>query len=75
MLYRARNPELEPPDKHSGKEKLPFNRKKPSVGPGLQGGTILLRVGRVKDKNERETGQRRGREREKTFYSTTPDLI
>ena len=26
--------------------------------PGLQRGTFLLRVGRVKDKNERETGQR-----------------
>ena len=27
-------------------------------GPGLQGGTILLWVGRVKEEKERETGQR-----------------
>ena len=71
MLYRVRHPEPEPPGKHSGKEKLPFNRKKPLAGPGLPGGTFLLRVGRVKDKKERDRTERvtRGGEREKTFYS------
>ena len=51
--------------KHSGKEKLNVNRKKPWAGPGLQGGTSLLRVSRVKDRNERETGQRESREGER----------
>ena len=54
MHYRVRNPEPEPPRKHSGKEKLSFNRKKPWAGPGLKGGTFLLRDGQVKDKNERQ---------------------
>ena len=44
----GRNPDPEPPGKHTGKEKLPFNRKKPGAGPGLQAGTILLRVGQIK---------------------------
>ena len=46
---------------------LPFNRKKPRAGPGSQGGTFLLRVGRVKDENERDRTERakRGGEREK----------
>lgn len=34
MLYTGRNPQPEPPRKHNGKEKLPFNRKKPGRGPG-----------------------------------------
>ena len=29
VLYRVTTPEPEPPGKHSGKGKLPFNRKKP----------------------------------------------
>ena len=58
MLYRGRNPEPEPPGKHSGKEKLPFNRKKPWAGPGLQGRAFLLRVSWVKEEKKRKSGQR-----------------
>ena len=35
MLSRGRNPEPKLSGKHSGKEKQPFNRKKPGAGPGL----------------------------------------
>ena len=45
VLHRGRNLEPEPPGKHSGKEKHPFNRKKPGVGPGLLEETILLKTG------------------------------
>ena len=51
---QSRNPQVST----GGKEKLPFNRKKPWAGPDLQGGTFLLRVCRVKEEKERETGQR-----------------
>lgn len=33
---------------HKDKEKLPINRRKPWVGPGLQGGTIVQKASRVK---------------------------
>ena len=42
LSKRGRNPEAEPSVKHSGLEKLPFNRKKPWAG---QGGAILLKAG------------------------------
>ena len=47
MFNTGKNRGPEPPGKPSDKKKLPFNRKKPSVGPGLQKGTILLKVGWV----------------------------
>ena len=63
----ARNPEPRPSGKHSGKEQLPFNRKKPWAGPGLQGRTILLRIGWVKEEKERDrTERKRGRKQIQT---------
>ena len=54
-----------PLGKHSGKENLPFNRKKPCAGPGLQGGTIQVRVscGKAEKERERQEKESKGRER------------
>lgn len=55
---RDRNPEPEPPGKHGGTEKLPFNGRKPGTGPGSQGGTIVQKRSWVQEEQKRETGQR-----------------
>ena len=57
VLYRGRNPESEPPVAR----KTSFNRKKPSAGPGLQGGT----TGWIKKTEQRE----RESEREKIKHN------
>lgn len=39
------NPRPDPQASNNGKEKLPFNRKKPGVGPDSNGGPLLLMAG------------------------------